>query len=347
VQSTFTKPSRRSSGFTHFFALKTILHALQSESRRSSYLWVFDEPGLHLHPDGQRDLIQVMETLSESNQVIYATHSVFLANQNYPTRHRLLLRGEQGTVLDSKPFLSRWRTALDALGLSLAGTVLFAPHVLVVEGDSDAIYVTAILRKLIALGEISVDLNRFAAIASGDAATAATLIRFLTDGNPAGTPPHLAVLVDGDDGGKRRLKLIGELTDDREIETRQLTQGTTIEDHLPGGPELYFEAVLGYFEQMVGLSGAKRKALQESFAERFKAGELPKGLVEWTRKEAAALAGLDGKPSSVGIARSYIPLLEQAELEPKESRRARTLADWVAKSLELPEQTLEQDSILE
>ena len=63
VATTFTKPSRRSSGFTHFFALKTVLHALQSESRKSSYLWIFDEPGIHLHPDGQRDLIQVMETL--------------------------------------------------------------------------------------------------------------------------------------------------------------------------------------------------------------------------------------------------------------------------------------------
>ena len=55
--------------------------------------------------DGQRDLMQVMETLSEGNQVLYTTHSIFLANQNYPTRHRLLVRADRGTVLDSKPFL--------------------------------------------------------------------------------------------------------------------------------------------------------------------------------------------------------------------------------------------------
>jgi predicted ATP-dependent endonuclease of OLD family len=82
VSTTFTKPSRRSSGFTHFFALKTVLHALQSESPRSSYFWIFDEPGIHLHPDGQRDLIQVMETLGKTNQVLYTTHSIFLVNQN-------------------------------------------------------------------------------------------------------------------------------------------------------------------------------------------------------------------------------------------------------------------------
>src|SRR4029079_1355856 len=115
---------------------KTVLHAMQNESPASSYIWMFDEPGIHLHPDGQRDLIQVLETLSQANQVLYTTHSIFLANQNYPTRHRLLMRNKAGTELDSKPFVSRWRTALAALGFSLAGTVLFAPHVLLVEGDS-------------------------------------------------------------------------------------------------------------------------------------------------------------------------------------------------------------------
>lgn len=168
VSSRFTKPSQRSGGFTHFFALKTVLHAMQSESRASSYIWLFDEPGIHLHPDGQRDLIQVMETLSQANQVLYTTHSIFLANQNYPTRHRLLLRNRAGTELDSKPFVSRWRTALAALGFSLAGTVLFAPHVLLVEGDSDAIYVTATLRRLIADGHLDADLNRFSAIPTGE-----------------------------------------------------------------------------------------------------------------------------------------------------------------------------------
>ncbi len=346
VQSTFTKPSRRSSGFTHFFALKTILHALQSESPQSSYIWVFDEPGIHLHPDGQRDLMQVMETLSESNQVVYTTHSIFLVNQNYPTRHRLLVRADQGTVLDSKPFLSRWRTALDALGLSLAGTVLFAPSVLLVEGDSDAVYITALLRKMIGEGWIGVDLNGFAAIATGDAATAAILIRLLTEGEPGGSTPHLAALVDGDDGGKRRLKAIAELVKDREIPSKVLTSGTTLEDHLLGGPGLYFEAVKDYLVQMAGLETGALTQLKESFEENFPADDLPKGLSAWTRNEAAEIAGLDSKPSPVGIARAYASLLDEAEIHQSSDRRARSLVDWIAQVLELPGQTLDQETIL-
>jgi predicted ATP-dependent endonuclease of OLD family len=347
VATTFTKPSRRSSGFTHFFALKTVLHALQSESPRSSYLWIFDEPGIHLHPDGQRDLIQVMETLGKTNQVLYTTHSIFLVNQNYPTRHRLLVRAEGGTVLDAKPFLSRWRTTLDALGLSLAGTVLFAPHVLLVEGDSDGIFVAAILRRLIADGKLSIDLNRFAAISTGDAANTDILLRILTDGAPGASRPQVGVLVDGDGGGNDRLKAIDSLIAEREVKTKQLSEGTTLEDHLPAAHSLYFDAVANYLQQIAGLDETGLKALRSSFDQHFGEDEPMSGLVEWTRGAAATIAGLDRKPSSVGIARAYVALLEEAQLSAKDSQRATRLGKWIAEKLYLPQQTLSQETILE
>lgn len=347
VATTFTKPSRRSSGFTHFFALKTVLHALQSESPRSSYLWVFDEPGIHLHPDGQRDLIQVMETLGLSNQVLYTTHSIFLVNQNYPTRHRLLVRAKGGTVLDAKPFLSRWRTTLDALGLSLAGTVLFAPHVLLVEGDSDGIFVAALLRRLIADGKLDIDLNRFAAISTGDAANTDILLRILTDGAPGAGRPQIGVLVDGDGGGKDRLNAISSVIAERDVQPKQLSDGTTLEDHLPAAKRLYLEAVVAYLQQIAGLNDADDKALRASFDQRFGKNEPIHGLVDWTRGDAAAIAGLDGKPSSVGIARAYAMLLEDADLTAKECQRAVRLGNWIAEKLYLPQQTLNQETILE
>jgi predicted ATP-dependent endonuclease of OLD family len=347
VATTFTKPSRRSSGFTHFFALKTVLHALQSESPRSSYLWVFDEPGIHLHPDGQRDLIQVMETLGKTNQVLYTTHSIFLVNQNYPTRHRLLVRAKGGTVLDAKPFLSRWRTTLDALGLSLAGTVLFAPHVLLVEGDSDGIFVAAILRRLIADGRLEIDLNRFAAISTGDASNTGILIRLLTDGAPGASRPRVGVLVDGDAGGNNRLKAIQSLLTERDIQTKQLSDGTTLEDHLPAAPRLYLEAVATYLEQMADLDDKGLDTLRVSFDERFGGQDSVQGLVEWTRGEAAAIAGLEGKPSSVGIARAYAAILQEAELNAKDVQKATRLGKWIAEHLYLPQQTLDQETIFE
>jgi recombinational DNA repair ATPase RecF len=350
VSTRFTRPSQRSGGFTHFFALRTVLHAMQCESPASSYLWLFDEPGIHLHPDGQRDLIQVMETLSETNQVLYTTHSIFLANQNYPTRHRLLMRTKGGTELDSKPYVSRWRTALAALGFSLAGTVLFAPHVLLVEGDSDAIYVTSILRRLIADGHLDLDLNRFSVIPTGDSANTGALIRILTDGIPVSARPALGLLVDGDKGGKARLKAVRSLVKDHRIATKDLSPAnTTTEDHLPAAKKLYVEAVVAYLTEMCGLGAGKQGELRKSFIARFGDSETI-GLAEWTRDEAREIAGLDEKPSPVGIARAYAEMLEDVELgelKPREISRARKLAQWIGEEVKVPAQTLVQDQILE
>ena len=270
-----------------------------------------------------------------------------MVNQNYPTRHRLLVRAEGGTVLDAKPFLSRWRTTLDALGLSLAGTVLFAPHVLLVEGDSDGIFVAALLRRLIADEKLDIDLNRFAAIATGDAANTGVLLRILTDGAPGASRPRVGVLVDGDGGGKDRLKAIDSLIAERDVQTKQLTAETTLEDHLPAARRLYFEAVATYFQHMVNLDDVGLESLRDSFDQRFGEHEVVHGLVEWTRGDAAAIAGLDGKPSSVGIARSYAALLEDAVLTAKDLQRAMRLGSWIAENLYLPEQTLSQEAILE
>lgn len=327
-----------------------VLHAMQCESPASSYLWLFDEPGIHLHPDGQRDLIQVMETLSETNQVLYTTHSIFLANQNYPTRHRLLMRTKAGTDLDSKPYVSRWRTALAALGFSLAGTVLFAPHVLLVEGDSDAIYVTAILRRLIADGHLDLDLNRFSVIPTGDSANTGALIRILTDGIPASTRPTLGLLVDGDKGGKARLKAVKSLIKEHRIAAKEFSPAnTTTEDHLPAAKRLYLEAVVGYLTDLCNLGSHKQEELRASFASRFGDSE-PVGLAEWTREEAKEIAGLEEKPSPVGIARAYAEQLEElevGELKPREASRAKKLAQWIGEEIKVPIQTLAQDRILE
>ncbi len=116
VGNRYVPPSKRSSGFTHFFTLKTILRARETEAPARSYIWLFDEPGVHLHPEGQHDLLQVMETLGANNQVIYSTHSLFLINKNFPTRHRLLVKDETGTRMDGKPYSGQWRAAIEALG---------------------------------------------------------------------------------------------------------------------------------------------------------------------------------------------------------------------------------------
>ena len=116
VNSRLVRASRRSSGFTHFFALKTILYARQKDHLSNKYMFLFDEPGIYLHPSGQHDLLRVLDAIGKHNQVIYSTHSLFMINRTFPGRHRLLIKDEHGTRIDAKPFVGRWVPRSTSLG---------------------------------------------------------------------------------------------------------------------------------------------------------------------------------------------------------------------------------------
>lgn len=346
VQATFVRASQRSSGFTHFFALKTMLYARERESGASSFVWLFDDPGIYLHPSGQHDLLQVLETLAQTNQIGYSTHSIFLINKNYPIRHRLLKKNEKGTVIDQKPFTGRWRAAIDALGLALPGTFLFASKVLLVEGDSDPILLNADMQKLIELGELSIDINPLSVISTGDSKHADALIRILLDSSIV---PDIALLFDGDKGGIDRRKNLKKLVESKAQPKHELDRGTTLEDHVLS-PELYREATIRYLEGSPNAPKTIRDELQASYAEQLGSGK-PKMLAKWAREEGKRVLGESEEPSSVGIAREYAALLAEAKPEdlPTASvqKRAIDLARKITEMLKLAPQTVEQEKIVE
>jgi predicted ATPase len=103
IKSRKARMSKRSAGVTQFFRVSMVLYARRKKTPANSYIYLFDEPGVLLHPQGQRDLLQVFEQLADESQIIYATHSLFLLNQNYPERHRLIYKDEEGTKVDQKP----------------------------------------------------------------------------------------------------------------------------------------------------------------------------------------------------------------------------------------------------
>src|SRR5262249_46501157 len=111
--------SKRSGGFTQFFRVSMILEARRQKKPANSYIYLFDEPGVFLHPQGQKDLLQVFEQLADQTQIVYATHSIFMLNQNFPERHLLVAKDGEGTKIDSKPYRQNWRLATDSLGVYL------------------------------------------------------------------------------------------------------------------------------------------------------------------------------------------------------------------------------------
>jgi predicted ATP-dependent endonuclease of OLD family len=319
VSGRLVRASQRSSGFTHFFTLKTILNARQQEHPANSYIFLFDEPGIYLHPAGQYDLLQVLDTIGKNNQVVYSTHSLFMLNKTFPARHRLVVKTADGTALDGKPCAGRWGAAIDALGLSLAGTILFAQYILLTEGDTDPIYVQAVLQKLVALGQANLDLNAFSAVGTESSKNTDALVRILSE---SALSPRLAVLVDGDDGGKGRLKALQGILKLKEIPSKQLLDGTTIEDYLPLSGELYVRAVADYVAKVKESLGAPvadaddfKQQFRTSFRETFEEGRVTKGVAAWAASAGKKLGQLENEPSKLGIAREYATLLEEAPAE--------------------------------
>ena len=81
--------ARRSTGFRWYvsFAWK-FTHA--SKGRYKDCVVLLEEPGIHLHPDGQRDLLELFEMLSEENVILYTTHLSALIDPAHPERLRIV-----------------------------------------------------------------------------------------------------------------------------------------------------------------------------------------------------------------------------------------------------------------
>ena len=85
----------RSKGFQWFFSFYLIF-LVESDDGHKDAILLLDEPGLHLHPTAQQELILFFETLSKSNQIAYSTHSPFLIDGEHLHRVRPVTEDDSG-----------------------------------------------------------------------------------------------------------------------------------------------------------------------------------------------------------------------------------------------------------
>jgi len=148
----YGKPSDRSEGFRWFLSFY-LSYASSSDLLHNSIL-LLDEPGLHLHASAQKDLLDQFEQVTQSNQIIYTTHSPFMINKNYPDRIRGVLKLEhpRGTSIDNKPYQASkggsYEPIRTAIGITLGNSLFIGGHNLIVEGISDQIILAALSRYL-------------------------------------------------------------------------------------------------------------------------------------------------------------------------------------------------------
>lgn len=138
---------RRSTGFRWYvsFAWK-FTHA--SEGEFENCILLLEEPGVHLHYSGQRDLLRVFEGLADTNTILYTTHLASMVDQANPERVRIVESRDNHLAINHGVVSSQAApmAVIEAsLGLTsdLSG-MLGNRKVLIVEGGTDAL----ILNKL-------------------------------------------------------------------------------------------------------------------------------------------------------------------------------------------------------
>ena len=161
----------RSDGLRWYLNLFIDVMANELPSRQVVYL--FDEPGISLHVNAQKELLKLFADLaSKGNQIVYTTHSPYMLDTANSGIERI-----RATVKDESGITKIYRTAyhpdiapdaqedtltpiIRALGMSISDT--FGPAYekfnVVTEGISDCVYLLCIGKKL------DIDLSKYAFI---------------------------------------------------------------------------------------------------------------------------------------------------------------------------------------
>lgn len=195
----------RSTGLQWFLSFYLVF-LVESQEQHSNSVLLLDEPGMSLHPLAQRDLSIFFKNLSESNQLLYTTHSPFLVDADHLDRVRKVYVDDNGKTKATEDLRHGAGEAASgavyavtsALNMTVAESLLIGCQPIVVEGPSDQHYLTAIKTLLISGGRLK-PTRELVFPPSGGTKTIRSIANILL-----GRDEHLPkVLLDSDTMGRR------------------------------------------------------------------------------------------------------------------------------------------------
>ncbi|KAB8154918.1 AAA family ATPase [Kordia sp. TARA_039_SRF] len=189
--------TERSLGFQYFFAFlinKTYFNKVD----KRNYVFLLDEPGNNLHPEGARNLVAIFEDIAKIDQVLYSTHNPFLTFKKKPDNLILVKKtGAKGTELLTKVYTNKYQILRKELGLLLNDSFLVNDINLVVEGNADKWILHYVIHE-----DDDLEALTWTHIFSADSATEIIpSVRYLSSLNLKGV-----VLLDSDDAGLKEIK---------------------------------------------------------------------------------------------------------------------------------------------
>ena len=305
----------RSKGFQWFFSFYLVF-LVESEDGHKDAILLLDEPGLHLHPTAQQELIAFFETLSETNQIAYTTHSPFLIDGEHLHRVRPVTEDESG---HSTVTIEEWPENREtifplqaAAGYAMIQSLFAHRKNVLVEGLSDFYYLHALSQQCSATGRATLPEDIYITPCGGVRNVSRLASLFL------GHDARPLVLLDGDDAGRARQNaLLKDLYAGHDL-------GIVMLDDVLGRPgqEVEIEDILGDEVLLDGLGA----------------------LVD----EAVSLAGDDGATASLPSRVEAAAQRQGAELpEHWKAAVARHLvSSWAERGTTLPDDVLDRAAVL-
>jgi energy-coupling factor transporter ATP-binding protein EcfA2 len=259
----------RSTGLQWFLSFYLVF-LVESRDTHSGAILLLDEPGTSLHPLAQKDLSAFFDGLSVDNQLIYTTHSPFLIDSDRLDRARKVYVSADGTTKatpdlreaegDDKAQRASGYAVYAALGLTVAESLLLGCTVVVVEGTSDQMYLSAIKTVMIGLGKITP--HRELVFPPAGGAKGVKVVASILTGRDEALP---MALFDSDATGKETARQLASSlyvdAKDRVLEVATFTglAGSEIEDLIP--PDVLTLAVDRW-----------QRGPEQSFADKYQPG---------------------------------------------------------------------------
>jgi hypothetical protein len=189
----------QSRGFQWFFSFDLrFMH--DSGGTFAGCVLLLDEPGMHLHPGGQDDLLRRFDAYARENTLIYTTHLPFLVDIREPSRIHVMKEREDRSATVSNDLAASGPdeklTLQAALGMKASQQGLVAHKNLVVAG-SDELFILTALSSLLERSDRAGLADDIAIIAAGSAAAIVYRATFMV-----GQGLEIVALFDSDDEGR-------------------------------------------------------------------------------------------------------------------------------------------------
>jgi len=305
----------RSKGFQWFFSFYLVF-LVESEEGHKDAILLLDEPGLHLHPTAQQELISFFEKLADHNQLLYTTHSPFLIDGENLHRVRPVTEDNTGHSQITAETWPKDRETIfplqAAAGYAMVRGLFQHKKNLLVEGMSDYYYLHALSHQCQRTKRVFLADEIYITPCGGTKLVGHFASLFL------GQNVRPLVLLDGDDAGRvRRDALMKELYSGH-------TSAVLMLDEALGraGEEVEIEDILGEDIIMEAVRTLTGKPLRLSENDRT-AGSLPSQIKAASKRRSIELP--DGWKASIAI---------------------RLVSTWAETSTTLPDQVLNTASSL-